>query len=508
MRLAVPALLFVCAIATGAESDVETRRMDHQRKIAEILEARRNGNGNPNEHLDAKVPLESRLQKLRLPSFEASGRVTLGVSFVDLETSWTIYRHGAERLMTPASTLKSYTSSCALSTWPADHRFTTSVRSTAPVVSGELKGDLVLAGGGDSMLTVEGLRDLAMRVKTTGLTRVSGDLVVDVSRFGAPPHGPGWMWDDEADYYNMAVSPLMLNFNVVKVAVAEFKGGEPIVTLDPPTALPLEMIPVEGATEVVIRRIPTTETVRVEFPASGPYAAATARLAVRNPEGWIGQTFRDLLAENGIAVSGSIRVTREPVGGTEIAAHQGPPLPETIRHFHKVSENAVGEMLLLEMATQQTGEPGTWPAGATYVTEWLTKTARVPAGSFRVVDGSGLSRYNLISGDSTTALMSHMWRSPLRETFLETLTVYEVDALDPQTGLVIKRPAVRAKTGGMSSVTTLVGYVENEGGKTIAFAWLANGYIGDHQWISNVRNKMLATVAASGRDEPPPLPRE
>ncbi len=125
-------------------------------------------------------------------------RTTVTLKVVDLETGEVLYDRGGDRLMTPASNLKIYTTAVALDTFDPEHRFRTRVVAAGPIRQGVLHGDLVLIGGGDPKLTSGQLLELVDRgVREWQLTRIQGRVRVDNSRYASPLKGPGWMWDDD-----------------------------------------------------------------------------------------------------------------------------------------------------------------------------------------------------------------------------------------------------------------------------------------------------------------------
>ena len=127
-----------------------------------------------------------------------SRRTTVSLKVIDLETGATLYDRFGERLFTPASNLKIYTSACALDVFGPEHRFVTRLRYTGVLDDSTLRGDLVLVGGGDAMLTHEALLKLARNaVDDFGLRQITGKVRVDNSRYSSPLKGPGWMWDDD-----------------------------------------------------------------------------------------------------------------------------------------------------------------------------------------------------------------------------------------------------------------------------------------------------------------------
>ena len=121
---------------------------------------------------------------------------------------------------------------------------------------------------------------------------------------------------------------------------------------------------------------------------------------------------------------------------------------------------------------------------------------------FVLRDGSGLSRHDLLSPRGTVRLLQHMWRSEDRDAYLESLPVA---GLDGTLGWRFRRTAargrIRAKTGSMSHVLALSGYVSSSGGRTLAFAIFANNF-----GIAESSTRYLVDAIAAELIYPDPLP--
>lgn len=441
--------------------------------------------------------LEQRLDKV-LDHHPTAKRTTVTLKVVDLESGETIYDRGGDRLQAPASNLKIYTSACALDMFGPDHRFKTIIRADGPIENGVLRGNLKLIGGGDAMLTSKDLRKLAKRVvDELGIRQIVGEVVVDNSRYAPRLKGPGWMWDDEPSYYNMSVTPLIVDFNVLTVKLTPDAEGFVYAKLDPPSNYP-EVVSVgaEGATgDALATRRPFTES--IEYRGDRKLDKPTElRMTMHDPGPWGAGLFSRMLAEEGVNFSPAPRkrtaVAKDDSTARELV-HEGPTLAETLKHFNHVSENAVGEVLLHEIALARGTERPDWQDGAKIISEWLVEKAKLEAGSFRYVDGSGLSRYNLISADSSVRLLQHLKQSEDFEPFFQSLPTEEVkldeatlaDASDRST-----KPRVSAKGGSMSSVSTMSGYLRTLDGRLLAFSLLANGFIGSNEPVFDLRQQV------------------
>lgn len=368
-------------------------------------------------------------------------RTTIALKVVDLRSGDVLYDRFGTRLFTPASNLKIYTSACALDLLGPQHSFATELTAQVDRAAGAIRGNLKIKGGGDAMLSSNELRMLVDRIVDEWKVRsLQGAVVVDNSRYSETRLGPGWMWDDEPYYYNMQVTPLMVDFNVRAVPGEFDSDGDPV------------------------------------------------REAVKNPSAWIAAEFTNMLRDRGVKIAQESRTNTAPVV-TRTISYPGLPLAATLKHFNHVSENAVGEVLLHEVAIVRGQQKPGWTEGAKVITAWLHESAGLEKGSFRLVDGSGLSRYNLISADSSVQLLAFMRRHPHYQVFFDSLPAYGVE-ISPG----VKEARVRAKPGGMSGVSTISGYLETLDGRQLGFSLLGNGFIGSSKPVRELRGKVWSVL--------------
>ncbi len=426
-----------------------------------------------------------------LDKHSTSSRTTVTLKVVDLSNGEVLYDRGGDRLLTPASNLKIYTSACALDCFGSKHRFQTTVKSTGFLQDGVLDGDLILVGGGDAMLSSIDLVDMADHVvNELGISEIHGNVVVDNSRYASPMKGPGWMWDDDPNYYNMSITPLMVDFNVLKLQLTPGKQGIEAHLVLPSNYPAIKLMP---------RKTIRGDKLVTRQPFTHPFLVAEQgeldepqqlRLTMQNPGAWVSGMFAAMLAERGVRVSpSSDSKSSSDISNSPLRHHLGPSLAETLKHFNHKSENAVGEVLLHEIAIAKGTLEPCWADGAAEISDWLVEKAGLEPGSFRLVDGSGLSRYNLISADSSVRLLEYMHRHPHAATFYSALPTYDVDVAGK------KQPLVVAKPGGMAGVSTISGYLKTPDGRLLAFSLLANGFIGSANPIFELRQEVWQVLA-------------
>ena len=397
-----------------------------------------------------------------------------------------LYERNVDLSLNPASNMKLFTSAASLALLGPDYRFTTRVLRTGErAAGGVLRGDLVLQGGGDPVLESTDLAALADAVKAAGVQRVTGALRVDDTRYDTERLGSGWSWDNEPYYYSPQISALSVDRNVATVDVLPGKSpGAPAV---------VEVRPLEGYLKIVERpstaeagtatRLQVTrERGRNELRVTGVIAAGAApsrgrTVTVEAPELLAGKLFRKLLVERGVQVAGPVLRGAAPVGAAEVAAHRSPPLGGIVALLNKPSDNLIAEMLLKELGHARTGE-GSAASGGKVVRAWLERLG-IDAGGVRVADGSGLSRMDLVTARAVSDLLVKADAEPWREVFVRSLPIAGVDGtLRARMKGTAAENNVRAKTGTLTSVTALSGYVTTRSGERLVFSILANNYQG------------------------------
>ncbi|GAA1214307.1 D-alanyl-D-alanine carboxypeptidase/D-alanyl-D-alanine-endopeptidase [Kitasatospora nipponensis] len=423
----------------------------------------------------------------------AGAEVSVLVS--DAASGQELYRHDPDALMLPASTQKTVTAAAALDLLGQDHRFTTEVLAAGPRTGGRLEGDLVLRGGGDPSLLPADLDALAVRVAAAGVTEVAGGVLADASRYDADALAAAWAWDDQAAYYSPQISALTLttdsddDVGSVRLTLTPdaTPGGPAAVRLTPeqaPVRISGQVItgPAGGASTVQVDRRPGDNDLVLSGSLPADAGPTGAWVAIDDPARLAGTVFAAALARHGVTVRGALREGPAPAGATVLAAHDSAQLGALLVPFLKLSNNGIAEHLVKEIGVVRAGS-GSWAAGLEQVRGFLTRNALEPTPA-RQVDGSGLSRQNLLTGRRLVALLRFARQQPWFGAWYDALPV----AGDPRRmvgGTLTDRlrgtPAegrLHAKTGSMTGVDALAGYLDRADGRTLAFSVLVNNFAG------------------------------
>ena len=398
---------------------------------------------------------------------ELIGAASLGgeVAYVvaDARSGLILEARQGGRPMPPASTMKVITSLYALKHLGAGYRFPTRLIATGPVQGGKVRGDLVLAGGGDPELTTDDLGDMAALLRKAGVTGVTGRFLV---WGGALPYleaidrsQPDWLG------YNPAVSGLNLNFNRVNF-VWKRAGGGYEVGMD--ARAQRYAPPVYSArVKVADRDLPVysyrnggrVEEWTVARRALGK--GGSRWLPVRRPELYAGDVFQTLARAQGVPLPAPEVVERMP-GGTVLVERTSDDLAVILRDMMKYSTNMTAEAV--GMAASARRGVASHVASGREMAGWLK--ARAGAATARCADHSGLAGASrLAPEDMVRALVTLGPGAGLRG------LMKEVPFRDEGGRKVSGHPVkVEAKTGTLNFVSTLAGYVRAPGDTDLAFA--------------------------------------
>lgn len=340
-----------------------------------------------------------------------------------------LYKSPGSDLVTPASTLKLLTVVAALSTLGPEHRFDTTV------VRGRDPRSLVLVGGGDPLLTDRRLsgasasypqpaslqelaKSTARALRSRGVTRVH--LGYDDSLFSGPSVNPTWEPDYVPESIVSPIGPLWVD---------------------------------EG-------RNVAGQVQRVDDSA----AVAADR-------------FAQLLGREQIVVTGRIAQAKAPADADRVATVQSAPLREIVQHVVELSDNEAAEVLLRQTAIAS-GRPASFKGGVVAVEGALTDLG-IDVSRATIYDGSGLSRRNLVPVRVLVDVLKQAMSPEHPELrvaaaglpvagFTGSLDYRFVD--DAPAGLGV----VRAKTGTLTGVHSLAGFVTTAGGEVLVFAAVAD----------------------------------
>jgi D-alanyl-D-alanine carboxypeptidase/D-alanyl-D-alanine-endopeptidase (penicillin-binding protein 4) len=438
-------------------------------------------------------------------------QVHFGVLAEELASGRILYQRNAHRHFVPASNQKLLVTSVALSLLGAEYRWETALYATGPVVAGTLEGDLVLEGTGDPTLGEpfwtsgeHALGALADSLLAAGVRRVTGRLVVDASAWDSTTVGPTWEVDDLPFGYAATGGAFAVDRGEVRVVVHSGwpgppgPGAAPTVTWSPVgtvdyVSTDLVTAPADSATRVRATYLPESHRLVLRGRVRAG-ATDTLTFAVRDPVRQAGAALSRTLVERGVELSGDWGVVweegleegrelgrgcppgsvRRCPGAARVAGLTSPPLIDVVRAILEPSQNWMTEQLVRTLGAES-GAGGSWAAGLQVVERFLVDEVHVDSLDVAPRDGSGLSSANIVTPRALVRLLRYMSASPYADAFRRALAEPGEEDSTLERRLPGFEGRVFAKTGTISNVNSLSGYLVGSDGDQIVFSILSNG---------------------------------
>jgi D-alanyl-D-alanine carboxypeptidase/D-alanyl-D-alanine-endopeptidase (penicillin-binding protein 4) len=481
----------------------------------------------------------------------------------DKTSGQTLYSLNADKLFTPASNTKLFTTAAALALIGPDYKFRTTVETTGMLDRyGRLNGDLVLVGHGDPNLSgrelpydlktqrnddpIQALEELADALVQKGVKFIDGDIVADDSYFAFERYGEGWSQDDLIWGDGAPVSALTINDNVVFVSIlpADRPGEKAFVSVKPFAdyyRLDNRIITTPGGTgrKLSINREPgsTVLTLWGNIPLDDP--GANEALAIEDPAEFAVGLFRQLLEKRGIVIYGHQRTRHTELatlstfsvtalapsrGGRvndgvndkdndgqshplktdqpiTLASYESKPLLQDVRVINKVSQNLHAE-ILLRLLGRERGNAGTIEGGLEVLRGFITQ-AGISNDQYAFYDGSGLSRQNLVTPHAIVQLLRYCSTQPWGADYKATFPIAGVDgSLTERLTSPRLHNRIMAKTGSLGGVKTLSGYAITDSGQVVAFSILANNFNLPAKRVTDAIDELVQAIvedASAGR---------
>ena len=418
--------------------------------------------------------------------------LNMGIKIVSLRDNKTLYAYNSQKLLMPASTNKLYTCAAALHYLGNDYRFKTSVLKN--------NNNLILKGGGDPDLKIDELDSLAKMVSKS--VKKVDTLYVDDTFLDSLNYGEGWMWDEGPWWYAAPVSALSVNDNCVDFHIEPGSIG---------ISAKIDHFPETSYITFENNSITVDETLdfkkikidrdwvsnRNNFSVTGEILNTTKKDTlfrnIYDPTLFTGTIFKELLKKHGTKVKLLSLKHQDLSDYKEIANHKSDSLIVSAKNLMRLSDNLTAELFVKSIGALDS-LPGTWETGLDSVKSFLAGQVKMDTSQIRLADGSGVSRYTLTSSDQLISLLTWIYNSKHKDDFISTLPGGGWPNSTLEKRLINEGGKVRAKTGGLSGVRNLAGYIESQKYGTVAFSILMNGYIGSSSKHRYVQNQIIKTI--------------
>jgi serine-type D-Ala-D-Ala carboxypeptidase/endopeptidase (penicillin-binding protein 4) len=425
----------------------------------------------------------------------ASEGARVSAAVWDLDSDSSLAQLQPNQRLTPASLSKIVIAAAALDTWAPDKDFPTELRAENPLVDGVLKGNLILRGSGDATLDETTLWALGAQLRSIGLKRVTGNVLVERAPFGeldcdTIDRCAGLRRSSRA--YNASPSAIGVNYGSWCIAIRAGRVGRPAFVSGCASGtmpIPLEGQIMTAAADSAIRVDRTTDEHGDRIRVSGSIAYGTLRRlhrAMSDPAAGAGLLLKSILQQTGVSIDGNVETTAQATAKADelLASVGGQELQEQIRRMMRYSNNYIADVLTMGVALERTKVPPRSLAEASSLLTSLVQAANpASSGSTDVPvmqSGSGLTTSNRLSAMDFIGMLRREYRDSRHfSAFYGSLVVPRDASFDfLQNGSADWLDRVALKTGSLSepySVSGIAGYMRKKNGGWMAFAIIVNG---------------------------------
>jgi D-alanyl-D-alanine carboxypeptidase/D-alanyl-D-alanine-endopeptidase (penicillin-binding protein 4) len=429
---------------------------------------------------DSLGPLAAPVQRYKVPVTN----ISVWVQAVDAKTP--LLTLNTEVARNPASTMKLVTTFVALDTLGPTHTWKTEFYSLGTITNGVLQGDLLLKGYGDPYLVESDVWKMLGELKGSGITHITGDLILDDSHFSPTSRDPGAFDGERYRLYNVSPSAVMVNFKAVNFFFAPGTDGHTVQIRTEPELPNLKITNLLRLTKGRCRGVLSSFNMSVPDPVAadevvfdGNYQATCGEQSLPRtllqPDTYLYGMFREYWKLWGGTFDGTLKHGVMPANQRPHYVWESPPLADVIRPLNKWSNNVMADALLYALADSLFEPPLSLAQGASVVQSYLGQHD-IPHEGFVMENGSGLSRSSRISAHTMSSLLLHAYHSRFMPEYIASLSLVGLDGTfrrrfrhSPEVG------TMHLKSGHLDDVTAAAGYVQARSGKTYVVVFFLNG---------------------------------
>lgn len=438
----------------------------------------------------------------------------LSIYIRDLNKFEPLIEHHADKLRSPASTMKLLTTYAALKELGPNYSWRTEVWMRGDFEKGVLKGDLILKGFGDPFMVYENFWKLLRVLRDKGLHEIQGDVILDDSYFKLPKHDSAAFDGRPFRVYNAASSSLMFNFQATRFLFRPVISNTASKKEDKKTNIKksnkkskkkksAKKNSAKGRVKIIpypeIKGLSINNQVKLtsgrcrkshyrpkfskdkkgKLTIKGTYAKRCKQQfilrAVSTPEEHVFNAFREIWGDLKGKHSGQFKQGRVIKGDERFHVYASPTLGTLMRLINKWSNNVMTRQVFLSLGARKYGAPATPEKGEKAVLAVLSENNINTAG-ISIENGSGLSRSSRISARQMGSLLEMAYRDPFMPEFMASLALPGVD------GTLVNRfrksdlrGRSHFKTGTLTGVSAIAGYMLNRKGKRLVIVIQHNG---------------------------------
>lgn len=413
----------------------------------------------------------------------------VAVQVEDLTGNKTLFRKNEKMLLRPASNMKILTSAAGLIFLGENYEFTTNLYYDGFISNDTLNGNLYFEGGCDPDFTTNDFYHFVNALQEKNIRHINGNIFGDVSFKDSLYWGKGWMWDDDPSSDAPRLSALNLNDNCVTIITSENK-----IELLPKTNF-VELIFNDQDSVFSVNRDWLNGTNKILINGKSNYIDSI-KVNIINPEQYFLTVFREILDSIGISVSGEIGLSKVNENSKLLESFKR-KYSDVIINLNKNSDNLSAEMTLYALSEKYFGRPASAENGIKIIYSLIDSTG-LQSKNYRIADGSGVSHYNVISSELIAKLLKYIYQKyPDKFKILyDSFPVAGVDGtLENRMKLSNAFNNVHAKTGTLTGVSCLSGYITTRRNHLLAFSIMMQNFVGSSKQARDFQDKICEILS-------------
>ncbi len=434
--------------------------------------------------------LKTELDNILKDKFFESCLVSIQVE--DLTANKTLYSKNEKVLLRPASNMKIITSAAGLLYLGPDYEFTTNLYYDGYVSNDTLNGNIYLVGGCDPDFVTKDLYLFVDAIESLNVSVINGNIYGDVSFKDSLYWGKGWMWDDDPSSDAPYLSALNINDNCVEVT---FDGEKNIAEINPHTKYVSVRVS-ESEKKLTIDRNWMERKNEIFVRGNSEGKEYQTKVNLNEPAKYLLQVFSEVLDSNNIKTLGSTELVSLPDEVNFLYSFKR-KYSDVITNLNKESDNLSAEMTLYALANKYSGKPATADSGIQLI-NLMIDSIRLNYEDYRLVDGSGVSHYNVVSAELLTAILKYFYlqQHDLYEFLYDSFPIAGVDGtLENRMRKTSAFKNVHAKTGTLSGVSCISGYVEAKNNHQLAFSIMMQNFVGSSKLARDLQDDICEILS-------------
>lgn len=434
--------------------------------------------------------LKTKIDKILKDEFFETCLVAIQVE--DLTANKLLYNKNEKYLLRPASNMKILTSAAGLLYLGQSYEFKTDLYYDGEISRDTLNGNLYVVGGCDPDFTTVDLYTFVDVLKSNNVSVINGNVYGDVSFKDSLYWGKGWMWDDDPSSDAPYLSALTINDNCVEVS---YDSREKLISLNPKTNY-VDIKRIESDEELFIDRNWIERKNEIVIKGKDDKKKYLVKINVLNPEMYFLKVFTEVLDSNQIKVLGNNEIKKLNDNFYFLTSVLR-KYSDVIVNLNKESDNLSAEMTLFALAEKFYGKPANAKNGINVLEKMIDEIGLEPD-NYRFADGSGVSHYNVVSAELLVKILKYFYEKK-PELFSILYNSFPIGGLDGTLEYRMENKLVKenvhAKTGTLTGVSSLSGYLTNKKEHLIAFSIIMQNYIGSSSKAKEIQDEICKILS-------------